>query len=164
MYEILQWIHILFFAALLSVPRWRILSLILILSAGVYLGVQPIIDIWNQTPNINAYILRASIDAMAAQAMFFWGGKHGRIQAFLLCVFAMTHVSGALEFYTQYAFIYNTYSTFTLTLNVAQLLVCYNGIISLIGNIKEGMAGNSGGGVHGCQRAVRVNSRYHKES
>ncbi len=139
MYEYLQWLHVLVFAPLVLVREFRLSAVLLCLSAIVYIAMEPTFDHWNSYSNVNPYHFRATLDVIVAQIIFYYGGRFGKKQAIILCLLCITNVYSMLEFYTERDVMYNHYVIITQSLNVAQLLVATDGIVSLFKLIRDAM-------------------------
>lgn len=139
MYEYLQALHLIVFLPLLFVKSWRSASVLLAMSAIIYLCMEPQFDYWNSYKNISGYLYRGVLDGAVARMCWHWCGAPGKIQGAILAVSGLVHVWAALELYTQLEFMYNHWVGFTRALNILQLLVASDGVFQLTANITKGM-------------------------
>ena len=129
MYEVLQYTHVLvFFLLLCAAPTWRFCALMLMVSAGLYLFMQPQMDLWNDRQEITSYIVRAMIDSIIAFSIARHGGKVAQGQAVLLIIAVLFHLAGAIEYYTTSYVVFSSYGSATNTINVLQLVLALGGV------------------------------------
>lgn len=141
MYETLQYIHIIVFGLVFCFSfRWRMPSLILVVSAILYLSLQDQMEIWNSQRNINSYLARAMLDSIAAYVLSKCGIVVASRQVIILICLTLVHVSAALEYYTSSIVMYSLYPTLTNGFNILQVLVAEDGIRDSWRNIRARMA------------------------